>query len=479
MRGAEFSPPLCASMADLYSAAYYGNAEVVRELLASGADFNWRHPQGGASALYVACEFGHCDAARALIDAGAVVDFARDDGATPLSKNCQEGGHFDIVELVLHAGAKVDRFDGNGMIALWVACRRGEMALAELLLEAGASPTKKVHGWSALDLAQREVNQPLVALLSRYVGKKNGRAAAEAAAAASSAEASPSTKPPAVVRRSSPRLPPPPAPSNGADATPAARARRGGKRAAQAARAATCSRSRPSSKRSSLRCRSAPPAASRVCKELRDALQENVWRAAYVRLYGAHSARCAARRLPSPRCPAASTPPASPPARPLLRPGGRRAPEPLRESVGEKSLWRTRCAHRARAAAARLNGLCHHRNLPLKLNDSPETSPFFVCALALGTPPPSTHAPSFPLRHASSPLSPPPPRRWPLARPSRALWLGVAVGRALGPPPLARRAHRRPPGAGDRRARRRDRRPRRIRLFAHLRRTRPLARERC
>ncbi len=162
-------------MADLYSAAYYGNAEVVRELLASGADFNWRHPQGGASALYVACEFGHCDAARALLDAGAAVDFARDDGATPLSKNCQEGGHFDIVELVLHAGAKVDRFDGNGMTALCVACRRGETALAELLLEAGASPTKKVHGWSALDLAQREVNQPLVALLSRYVGKKNGR----------------------------------------------------------------------------------------------------------------------------------------------------------------------------------------------------------------------------------------------------------------------------------------------------------------
>ena len=321
-------------MADLYSAAYYGNAEVVRELLASGADFNWRHPQGGASALYVACEFGHCDAARALLDAGAAVDFARDDGATPLSKNCQEGGHFDIVELVLHAGAKVDRFDGNGMTALWVACRRGEMALAELLLEAGASPTKKVHGWSALDLAQREVNQPLVALLSRYVGKKNGRAAAEAAAATSSAEASPSTKPPAVVRRSSPRLPPPPAPSNGADATPGGRARRGGKRAAQR-RSGDLLSLTPVLEEivASLPLRASGRLAC-VCKELRDALQENVWRAAYVRLYGAHSARCAARRLPSPRFPAASTPPASPPAHPLLRSGGRRAGGPLASKAG-------------------------------------------------------------------------------------------------------------------------------------------------
>ena len=398
-------------MADLYSAAYYGNAEVVRELLASGADFNWRHPQGGASALYVACEFGHCDAARALLDAGAAVDFARDDGATPLSKNCQEGGHFDIVELVLHAGAKVDRFDGNGMTALWVACRRGEMALAELLLEAGASPTKKVHGWSALDLAQREVNQPLVALLSRYVGKKNGRAAAEPAAASSSAEASPSTKPPAVVRRSSPRLPPPPAPSNGADATPGGRARRGGKRAAQR-RSGDLLSLTPVLEEivASLPLRASGRLAC-VCKELRDALQENVWRAAYVRLYGAHSARCAARRLPplSRRLHARLTPrPSSPPHRWAAR------LEPLRESVGEKSLWRTRCAHRARAAAARLNGLCHHRNLPFKLNDSPETSPFFVCALALGTPPPVP-----PLRSSlRRPSSPPPPRRRPLARPS-------------------------------------------------------------
>lgn len=107
---------------------------------------------------------------------------------------------------------------------------------------------------------------------------------------------------------------------------------------------------------------------------------------------------CAVRRPPPPFPPlsrrlhaARLTPrPPSPPPRWAAR------LEPLRESVGEKSLWRTRCAHRARAAAARLNGLCHHRNLPFKLNDSPETSPFFVCALALGTPAPSTHAPSFP-----------------------------------------------------------------------------------
>ena len=63
--------------------------------------------------------------------------------------------------------------------------------------------------------------------------------------------------------------------------------------------------------------------------------------------------RCAGRRLPSPRCPAASTPPASPPPALSSDPGGRRALEPLRESVGEKSLWLTRCA-RARARRRRV-----------------------------------------------------------------------------------------------------------------------------
>ena len=403
-------------MADLYSAAYYGNAEVVRELLASGADFNWRHPQGGASALYVACEFGHCDAARALLDAGAAVDFARDDGATPLSKNCQEGGHFDIVELVLHAGAKVDRFDGNGMTALWVACRRGEMALAELLLEAGASPTKKVHGWSALDLAQREVNQPLVALLSRYVGKKNGRAAAEAAAATSSAEASPSTKPPAVVRRSSPRLPPPPAPSNGADATPGGRARRGGKRAAQR-RSGDLLSLTPVLEEivASLPLRASGRLAC-VCKELRDALQENVWRAAYVRLYGAHSARCAARRLPSPALPAASTP-ASPPARPLLRSGGRRA-----SSLSASRSGRRVCgAHDAPTAHAQRRRVSTGCATTATCRSSSTTRPRPRRSSSAPSPsarprPPRSLAP--PRATTPHPFPPTPPRRRPLARPS-------------------------------------------------------------
>ena len=68
--------------AELYSAAYHGNAASIRRLISRGADLNWRHPQGGATTLYVACEFGHAEAAQLLLDSGAPADTARDDGAT-------------------------------------------------------------------------------------------------------------------------------------------------------------------------------------------------------------------------------------------------------------------------------------------------------------------------------------------------------------------------------------------------------------
>ena len=155
--------------ASLYSAAYHGNAASVRRLLARGADYNWRHPHGGATALYVACEFGHKEAARVLLDAGAPVDLARDDGATPLSKACQEGQRVDIVEMLLNKNAQVDRLDSNGMTVLWVATHQGKLKLAEILLKAGADPTIKVQGWSAYDLARKDGAPALRKLLREHL----------------------------------------------------------------------------------------------------------------------------------------------------------------------------------------------------------------------------------------------------------------------------------------------------------------------
>ena len=61
---------------ELYKASRKGEAEEAQRLLDAGANFSWRHPQCGATALYAACTFGHIDTARLLIRAGAPVPYA-------------------------------------------------------------------------------------------------------------------------------------------------------------------------------------------------------------------------------------------------------------------------------------------------------------------------------------------------------------------------------------------------------------------
>ena len=157
---------------DLYSAAYHGNVKSIKKLLGRSQDkavnrqlLCWRHPHGGATALYVACEFGHLEVAKILLEAGAPPDQAREDGATPLYKACQDVGRLDIARLLLKSGAVADQVDSAGMTPLWVACHQGKTELAELLLDAKADPTRKVQGWSPLDLARKDKREELVKLI--------------------------------------------------------------------------------------------------------------------------------------------------------------------------------------------------------------------------------------------------------------------------------------------------------------------------
>ena len=167
--------------AELYSAAYHGNAASIRKLISRGADLKWRHPQGGATALYVACEFGHAEAAQLLLESGAPADAARDDGATPLYKACQDGGRTDIVLMLLSAGAQVDQMDNAGMTPLWVACHQGKPVLVRALLDAKADPMRKVQGWGPLDLAKSEGREEIVQLLVEYLPPEAAAAVAAAA----------------------------------------------------------------------------------------------------------------------------------------------------------------------------------------------------------------------------------------------------------------------------------------------------------
>ena len=81
-----------------------GDAEKVRELLASGADFDETDGDGN-TALMEACSPNHAPVVRLLIEAGADLEKANNAGRTALKLACKYGPRDACIRLLLDAGA--------------------------------------------------------------------------------------------------------------------------------------------------------------------------------------------------------------------------------------------------------------------------------------------------------------------------------------------------------------------------------------
>jgi ankyrin repeat protein len=119
-------------------AAAEGQAPMVRELAAHGADLNARSkvnlwdrqvtaenrakylPLGGWTALLFAAREGHADCAKALVEAGADKDLQDPDGVNP-SITAIVNGHYDVAAYLAEQGADVNLADRWGRTALWAA----------------------------------------------------------------------------------------------------------------------------------------------------------------------------------------------------------------------------------------------------------------------------------------------------------------------------------------------------------------------
>ena len=124
----------------LHEACRYGQLEVVKLLLAAGADPNIPHSQNGFTPVVVAAfEVGHAEIIRALVEGGAAPSLASTAGRT-----------------VLH----------------WVA-EAGDVDALEVLLQAGGDPHVQV-GTPAQTLAERakdpEKRKHIEALVTKYSG---------------------------------------------------------------------------------------------------------------------------------------------------------------------------------------------------------------------------------------------------------------------------------------------------------------------
>ncbi len=170
----------------LTRASFYGHADIVKLLLASGAEVDIttcggeilcaKTVQGGdpsvesmntagATPLVLAAQKGHLDIVRLLLDAGAEKDYKTKNGQTALSLAAQND-HYDVVQFLLEKGAEVNApdmvldnvvypdvvkllldhgadikaVDSSGETALNQAARDGNFAVVKLLLEKGADP---------------------------------------------------------------------------------------------------------------------------------------------------------------------------------------------------------------------------------------------------------------------------------------------------------------------------------------------------
>lgn len=95
----------------LFVAAEHGHAEVVKALLARGANANFTVGNGndneGSTPLVAAAESGSLESVQALLEAGALVNVRTKDKTTPLVAAAL-GRHGAVAEALLHVGAEKD-----------------------------------------------------------------------------------------------------------------------------------------------------------------------------------------------------------------------------------------------------------------------------------------------------------------------------------------------------------------------------------
>lgn len=119
-------------------AAYWGNLDLVRWLLAKGA---LADPKHGQEALGYALSGGHMDVVRCLIESGVAFDSKDPDWEDTLV-GLAASGHLEAVRFLLDKGVKPNRKDGGFSALMW-ASQDQFLHVAKLLLDRGADPNAK------------------------------------------------------------------------------------------------------------------------------------------------------------------------------------------------------------------------------------------------------------------------------------------------------------------------------------------------
>ena len=163
-----------ASDTRLADAAMRGDKEAVRSLLKQKADVNAAHGDG-ATALHWAAYNDDLEMVKMLLAAGANVKATTREGAiTPLFMACTNGDAA-MIEALLKAGADAKSVKANGTTALMTASASGSADAAKVLIENGAEVNTKeaVYGQTALMFAASLGRDGVIKVLMEHGAEAN------------------------------------------------------------------------------------------------------------------------------------------------------------------------------------------------------------------------------------------------------------------------------------------------------------------
>lgn len=148
----------------LHCAAFYGQKDVAKFLLADGADINAKD-RSGMTPLHLTAFDAQSDVAELLLANKADVDNKNKFGKTPLHEAASRG-QIGVAKLLLAHGAKINAAEDAGMSPLHEAAYNGHKDMVEFLLANGAEiDGRTVDGKTALHLAAGKGDKAVVELL--------------------------------------------------------------------------------------------------------------------------------------------------------------------------------------------------------------------------------------------------------------------------------------------------------------------------
>src|SRR6056300_1340121 len=150
----------------LVNAVKNGNVNTVKKLLNNGANVNQADNENGIAPLLIASYRGHTEVVKLLLAKGADANKADKNGRTPLW-NASDRGHVKVVKVLLGArGIDVNKVDNYGQTPLIIASYEGHMDIVKLLLAKGADINQvDVDGESALHAASDAGHDDIVKFL--------------------------------------------------------------------------------------------------------------------------------------------------------------------------------------------------------------------------------------------------------------------------------------------------------------------------